>query len=102
MKVNGPSYFPIQSNQSKKTEKKQKSGSKKTQLESELKVSTSISVEDDSQHLIAQYVEKIAARKFGKYSDSNLLATAIQIVSGKLKHNEDAVKEIKKAARKRK
>ncbi|MEY8239582.1 MAG: hypothetical protein RPT25_04500 [Cycloclasticus sp.] len=100
MKINAPLPSLYSSNKLKKTDKKRKSGLLKSQIDSELRVTKTIPVEDELQMLIAKYVEKIAAQKFGKFSDSNILATAIQIVSSKLKQNDDAVSKIKKLTKK--
>ncbi len=102
MKINGPSSPPIRNIQSKKAERKQKPSLKKPKIDSELKVSSTPSLEDEQQHLVAKYVEEIASKKFGKYKDSSMLATAIQVVTSKLKHNKDALKLIKKSSKQRK
>ncbi len=101
MKINGPSSPPIRNTQSKKAERKQKPSLNKPKIDSELKVSSTPSLEDE-QHLVAKYVEEIASKKFGQYKDSSMLATAIQVVTSKLKHNKDALKQIKKSSKQRK
>jgi hypothetical protein len=99
MKINGPSS-PIRNTQSKKADKKKNINVNKSPIDSELKIDTTTT--DDMQHLIAKYVEEIASKQFSKYKDSNILATAIQVVASKLKHNANAVKEIKKNSKQRK
>ncbi len=54
--------------------------------------SSSSAVQDTS---IEDFVSKIAKQKFGKYSNSSILATAIKLVSDKIATSESAIDAIK-------
>ena len=100
MKINGSQGSNLSKAKASQSEKTAKQPRASKSAKKDVKKTSKVQKQPQDQgQLVDEFVADVAKKKFGQFSGSSIMATAIKLVSGKLGASDDAVTAIKKKSR---